>query len=155
MLESTVYARLPRGGLGNKLLVWARALIFARQHGLPLYVSGWADIKIGPYLRGERVKRQYRGYFSDSSVPSLKQRIFFSTLYDVHHQSDLNIDQSLGFDKNGQLYLFDTVPSWHDYFYELRGHEELVRASFYKMLDIRYREQLREFNRAHTTQRLS
>lgn len=146
MFESTVYARLPRGGLGNKLLVWARALTFARQHGLPLYVSGWSDIKIGPYLRGERVKRQYWGYFRNSATPSLMRRFMFSRMYDLQHEPDLEGGQSLDFGRKRQLYLYDTVPSWHDYFYGLRGHEVFVRTTFYKMLNSRYRDQLNEQN---------
>ena len=146
MLESTVYAHLPRGGLGNKLLVWARALVFARQHGLPLYVSGWSDIKIGPYLRGERFKRQYWGYFKAVSGPSLIRRLMFSRMYNLQHEPDLAARQSLEFGQKRQLYLYDTVPSWHDYFYGLRGHEDYVRTAFYKMLNPRYREQLKEQN---------
>jgi len=146
MLESAVYARLPRGGLGNKLLVWARALVFARHYGLPLYVSSWADIKIGPYLRGERSKRQYWGYFEDSSVPSLLRRFMFSHLYDIHHEPDLEGCQLAELRKISQLYLYDTVPSWRDYFKGLRGHEVFVSSAFNSMLRPRYRHQLNRQN---------
>lgn len=142
MLESVVYARLPRGGLGNKLLVWARALVFARQSGLTLYVSGWADIKIGPYIRGERSKRQYWGYFKDSAAPGLFRRFMFSYLYSVHHEPDLDSYQATALRNMNQLYLYDAVPSWRDYFYGLRGHEEYVRSSFLNMIKPRYRKQL-------------
>lgn len=142
MSESVVYASLPRGGLGNKLLVWARGLIFARRHGLPLYVSGWSDIKIGPYLRRERSKRHYWGYFEDGSVPSLLRRFMFSHWYEVHHEPDLECDLPAGSRKTTQLYLFDTVPSWHDYFRGLRGNEELVRSAFGSVLQPPYRAEL-------------
>ena len=42
MANSCVYAKLPRGGLGNKMLVWARALVFSQRNSLPLFVSRWA-----------------------------------------------------------------------------------------------------------------
>src|SRR5258705_11167494 len=62
-MRSLVHARLPRGGLGNKLLVWARATVFGRLNKLPVITTGWADVKIGPLLRRERFKRYYFGYF--------------------------------------------------------------------------------------------
>lgn len=144
MLESVVYARLPRGGLGNKLLVWARALVCARLCGLPLYVSGWSDIKIGPYLRGERSKRQYWGCFDDSAVPSLLRRFAFSNLYNIHREPDLEVCQSAALRKTNQLYLYDTVPSWRDYFKGLRGNEEFVRSAFESILKPFYLDQLKK-----------
>ena len=142
MLESAVFARLPRGGLGNKLLVWARALIFAHQCGLPLFVTGWSDIKIGPYLRAERSKRQYWGYFDNRAAPSLLRQFLFSYFYDVHHECDLESDQPKSLQTLKQLYLYDTVPSWRDYFKGLRGCENFVRSAFYNMLRPRYRSEL-------------
>jgi hypothetical protein len=146
MPESVVYARLPRGGLGNKLLVWARGLIFARKHGLPLYVSGWSDIKIGPYLRRERSKRHYWGYFEDGAVPSMLRRLLFSYLYQIHHEADLECYQPTMRWETNQLFLYDTVPSWRDYFKGLRGQEEFVRSAFGSILKPRYREQLSSQN---------
>jgi hypothetical protein len=146
MLESSVYARLPRGGLGNKLLVWARALVFAHQFGLTLYVSGWSDIKIGPYLRGERSKRQYWGYFEDSAAPSFLRRLLFSFLYQIQHEPELDSHQPASIRVLNQLYLFDTVPSWQDYFKGLRGQEELVRSAFNTIIKHRYREHLKREN---------
>jgi hypothetical protein len=141
-LESSVFARLPRGGLGNKLLVWARALVFAHKFGLPLYVSGWSDIRIGPYLRLEPSKRQYWGYFEGGDAPSLLRRFMFSRWCEVHHEPDLECELPAGPQKAAQLYLFDTVPSWHDYFQGLRGNEELVRSSFCSLLQSQYRKEL-------------
>lgn len=146
MFDSAVYASLPRGGLGNKLLVWARALVFANKCGLTLYVSGWSDIKIGPYLRGERSKRQYWGYFEDSSTPSLLRRFMFSHLYQIHHEPDLECCQPAARRGMNQLYLYDTLPSWRDYFKGLRGQEEFVRSAFSSILKSRYREQLSRQN---------
>jgi hypothetical protein len=142
MFESAVYVRLPRGGLGNKLLVWARGLIFANQHKLPLYVSGWSEIKIGPYLRRERSKRNYWGYFEDDAVAGLLRRFMFSHLYDVNHEPNLEGDLPDVSLKTAKVYLFDTVPSWRDYFKGLRGNEDLVRSAFSSLLQSQYRKEL-------------
>lgn len=142
MFEPHVLARLPRGGLGNKLLVWARALVFAHQHGLPLSVSGWAEFKIGPYLRGERSKRQYWGYFSNEARPGLIETLMWAGVYSPCREPDLhqaNLQSS-----SRQLFVFDQVPSWHDYFDGLRGHEAMVRAAFAAALNPPYRRFLEE-----------
>lgn len=63
MKKTVVIADIPRCGLGNKMLVWAKAMIFARAHDLPLYTFGWEQFNLGPLLRGERSNRFYTGYF--------------------------------------------------------------------------------------------
>ncbi|MDP5015756.1 MAG: hypothetical protein NWQ43_00310, partial [Dolichospermum sp.] len=61
---------MPRSGLGNMLLVWARAILFAEFNGLPVLSPNWNEVRIGPWLRGERTKRYYgnlfinKGYYS-------------------------------------------------------------------------------------------
>jgi hypothetical protein len=142
MFEPRVLARLPRGGLGNKLLVWARALVFAYQHGLPLSVSGWAEFRIGPYLRGERSKRQYWGYFSNEDNPGLIELIALACAYSPCVEPDMHQVRSPVMPR--QVFVFDQVPSWRDYFDGLRGHESLVRPAFAALLNEPYRGVLQE-----------
>ena len=41
MKKNYVYAKLPRAGIGNKLIVWARALVFAHVNNkLLLFQTG-------------------------------------------------------------------------------------------------------------------
>lgn len=131
MTESIVYALLPRGGLGNKLIVWARAFVFANKHGLKLYVSGWSEFKIGPYLRGERVKRNYSGYFQELNKPNFLQRFSFLYLHPTVLDPDLD---GYNLDSTPKVYLFKTLPSHEDYFIGLRGHERSIRNAFETML---------------------
>jgi hypothetical protein len=134
MLESCVHARLPRGGLGNKLLVWARALVFAHTHGLPLLTSGWAEVKLGPYLRRERSKRQYWGYFPHSPAPGLLQQALLAWAYQPPIVEPA-LDMPLGdVAASRQVCVFERVPPWEDYFQGLRGHEGLVSAAFHQAL---------------------
>src|SRR5919202_2334278 len=58
-----VYPQLPRAGLGNMLLVWARAVLFAHINSLPVVAPTWGKVRIGAYLRGERDKRYYGHLF--------------------------------------------------------------------------------------------
>jgi hypothetical protein len=63
-------ARIGRAGLGNCLLPWARAEIFARRTGAALLAPRWAQPRLGPWLRAEAVKRGYFGYFSSKGYLS-------------------------------------------------------------------------------------
>lgn len=54
-----VYSRLPKAGLGNMLLIWSRAVLFADINHLPVVAPDWSKFVIEPYLRGERDKRYY------------------------------------------------------------------------------------------------
>ncbi len=61
----TVYAMCtpPRAGLGNKLIPWARSVIYAKEHGLQRLSSPFAQFSLGPTLRGEKDARIYAGQF--------------------------------------------------------------------------------------------
>lgn len=48
--DNIVWAKLPRAGLGNKLLVWADAYIFAHNNNLRLFTTGWFTIYLGPFF---------------------------------------------------------------------------------------------------------
>lgn len=73
--EKFVYADLPRTGLCNMLFPWARAVLYARDHALPMLAPEWVKIgRVGPWLRGERDKRYYfRQFTNDGYVSGLKK----------------------------------------------------------------------------------
>ena len=50
-------------GLGNGLLPWARAELFARESQVCVLAPRWARVRFGPYLRREPEKRRYGGFF--------------------------------------------------------------------------------------------
>ena len=52
-----------RAGLGNMLLPWARAEIFARRAGARMIRPFWNTVRLGPHLRREPLKRDYLGFF--------------------------------------------------------------------------------------------
>lgn len=52
-----------RAGLGNALLPWARAELFARAWDVPVLAPWWGRPRIGPYLRREPDKRRYGRLF--------------------------------------------------------------------------------------------
>jgi len=60
---SRVVCILPKAGLGNQLFPLLNALVFGKLNDLPVTIIGYHHLKIGPYLRKEKIKRRYRGYF--------------------------------------------------------------------------------------------
>lgn len=57
------FVRLGGAGLGNILFSYARALVFARDHGCRLIWPTWFSFKFGPILRREMDKRFYHDLF--------------------------------------------------------------------------------------------
>lgn len=134
MRRSCVHADLPRAGLGNKLLVWARALIFSHLNDLPLYVSNWAGVRIGPILRNEKSKRQYWGYFVKTNQPSILKRLGFVM---SKRTEDPSLGLVGGIDEK-ILYTFREMPSWPDYFKDLREFRGLITEHFYQNVVPKY-----------------
>lgn len=60
---SYVVCKLSKAGLGNQLFPLLHGLVFAKINNLPIIIVGYNRIKIGPYLRKEKSKRNYSGYF--------------------------------------------------------------------------------------------
>lgn len=134
--SACAYAKLPRAGFGNKLLVWARALVFAHLNDIPLYVSSWAEIHIGPFLRNEKNKRQYWGYFNHRNRPGfLKKLLFLCWFEKIHEPAIVKYEYP---DHPNTLYLFERTPSWDDYFRDIRGHRDLIKSAFYEIVASRY-----------------
>jgi len=125
-----VLAELPRAGLGNMLLVWGRAFVLAHRLELPLLVSSWSKLRIGPWLRGERHKRLYVGTFRRQSATDIVRRALVRQAFQVIREPDpLTTDEI----STGSVAVFDTVPSWKDYFYGLREHRDVVRRALMAM----------------------
>jgi hypothetical protein len=126
-----VWARLPRAGLGNKLFVWARAYAFSALNQLPLSVSGWDHLQIGPLLRRERSLRRYGQSFRPSPRVSLFQRLKLLTGLPQIHEPGLI---SLSHADEHAAYVFSEIPHWRDMFGTLHPFRDLIRQSFYDML---------------------
>ncbi len=127
-----VLAIMPRAGLGNKLLVWARAYLFATLNQLPFYTSPWEQFKIGPILRRERDPRLYTGYFKHG------QRMSFFLHYGLSHFSQIVINPPANellaentYERRVFLFRWNTLDG--DYFREIKTHYDLVRLGILEM----------------------
>jgi len=133
--RSLCWARLPRAGLGNLLLVWARAWVFARINEIPLFLTGWNVFRPGPLIRGE-LPRFYSRYFARCNEISRAKftvaryrfrRVIEPTL------AKQPVDRRI-------LYVFSAMPHWRDYFAGIRDHREDLREALDRMLAPKVRE---------------
>ena len=70
------YAMPGRYGLGNMLLPWARCFLWCRDNQAPMIAPRWTYLRLGPYLRRERDKRNYQRFFrQDGYISGLRRAL--------------------------------------------------------------------------------
>ena len=92
MHDPLTVALLPKTGLGNKLYVWAKGLVFSHINKTQFVSLGWTQLSLGTFLRGEKSKRIYFNQFKSSNLSSFLQaqynRLLFKQIIDpVFYQS--------------------------------------------------------------------
>jgi hypothetical protein len=131
MIKRLVYPKLPKSGLGNMLLVWARAVLFAEINKLPIVSPNWGKIHIGPYLRGERDKRYYGNLFVNQDCLSIFQYLMTKfgkqELYSNPAISKIELTTSDTRAKQTSVFVFDRIPHWSDYFVDLKEFQPLIK----------------------------
>jgi hypothetical protein len=125
-----VYPQLPKAGLGNMLLIWARAILFAHINSFPIVAPGWGKFVIGPYLRGERDKRYYGIFFNYKNYVSRFKYLLllFKKKYFYYEPKISQIEVSdLEPKANCHIFTFNQSPHWSDYFVDLKDHQSLIK----------------------------
>ena len=128
--DSFVLARLPRAGLGNKLFVWAEALVFARLNGLPLVVAGWCQPQVRHWWRSGDL-RFYWNYLKPWQELSRWRQWQLRRTGTVVRQPPIEALPAL---PQGTLFEFATIPHWKTCFEALVPHRELIRSELLKHL---------------------
>lgn len=139
-MKHQVYADLPKTGLGNMLLIWARAKVFSQINGIPLTVSCWWGIRPGTWLRNESRKRTYWGYFHESSlwkrfVISMRKRWFLVVNEPPVAKQVLPATPA--------IYRFSTPVTENDLFYGVKPYREYIREEIYRLLKPRLQMRLK------------
>ena len=131
---SLVVCKLPKAGLGNQLFPLMKAKIFAHLNDLPIIVTGYHQLKIGPYLRGEKSKRNYNRYFNFQKnifgELSDQRRLKKNEGLPICSEHEL---EKINENENAQLtiYLYDKIPHWNNYFSELKNFREVTIGLFF------------------------
>jgi Glycosyl transferase family 11 len=133
MDKSFVWCKVPKAGLGNQLFCILKASIFAHTHNLPIFFSRYNQFHLGTYLRGERTKRKYFGFFTFQKN-FIRERIDRLRIRSKLHKNlvkEPELNQNIF---GNTTYLFEMIPHWSDYFKDLKEHRSLVLDIFDKML---------------------
>jgi hypothetical protein len=83
MNQGLVYPDLPNAGLGNIMLVWAKAITFANINSLPVVAPNWNQIHIMRILKREKDDRYYGDFFDNQNYVSR----FKGNLLKLKHQN--------------------------------------------------------------------
>lgn len=136
-----VVCNLPRLGLGNQLFPLLKAQVFASLNNLPVIVTGGVQLKIGPYLRREKSKRNYHGYFTFQqgwfNEVMLRVKVWQMRNLSVVKEPDV---RSLETIPANTKFDFREIPHWSDYFRFLRDNRSLVQQLFWNLLNADYKK---------------
>lgn len=135
--KQIVYARFPDTGLGNKLLIWAKAFAFAKKHGLAFFCSSWWGIHLGSWLRNEKQKRLYWNYFKEDGWLKRLRLYFFSM-----RALSVNEPESVIEAGSRVMYTFHEVVTSKDYFRDIKPFRNEVKAALYDLLQPSLRVEL-------------
>lgn len=67
------YPKLMKAGIGNMLVPWAKCFIWCKDNNIPMIDPFWSKLRVGPYLRGERDKRNYQKLFVSNGICGLRR----------------------------------------------------------------------------------
>lgn len=126
--NSLCWACLPRAGLGNKLAVWGRTVVFARKYGLRMFTTGLNRIRVGPVLRGE-TGRFYFNQFQSGSEVSFSESFRGRLILPREFNPSAKVD-----DDRRRLYVFSEIPGWQDFFLHLRNHRALILHEIWRFV---------------------
>lgn len=74
------YPDIGRVGLGHSLLAWGRCQLWCRDRGAKPLAPRWLRLRLGPYLRGERDKRNYFLLFrSGNAIGGLRRALILAS----------------------------------------------------------------------------
>lgn len=135
---SAVVCKLPKAGLGNQLFPLMHALVFGKLNSLPVIITGYHAVKIGPWLRGEKSKRRYRGFFTfeknwlGEASDRRKVKRLEKRFEQVIEPEVVELSASELEDK---VFVFKETGDYHDYFARLKDHRQQVIDTFYSIVN--------------------
>lgn len=78
------YPVLMKAGLGNMLIPWAKCLLWCKDNNARMIAPFWTKLRIGPYLRREKDKRNYQRFFKTEAGISGLHRLYLLATASKH-----------------------------------------------------------------------
>ncbi len=133
------YPDVGRFGLGHSLLAWARCVVWCHQVGATMLAPRWLRLRVGPYLRGERDKREYFKLFSqDGYVGSLRRSMLLLILPKVSAEDMSPAPRDLS-RSAVTVFTNSAADNTEKFFSFIRGHSELLHAELLRITRPQYR----------------
>jgi hypothetical protein len=139
-----VICKLPKAGLGNQLFPLMRAYTFAHLNKLPVFVTNYHQVKLGPWLRREKNKRNYRGFFTFQKNRIAAQ--FDKWKIKRYTKNNLEIEPGIKQVEAGALcsYFFSAIPHYTNRFEGLNENRNLVIGLFWKIISPAVKERIEQ-----------
>lgn len=137
-MNPLVIARLPKAGLANKLFVWARARVFSHENQLPFLVIGWFDPKLGPWIRREKNKRIYYGYFHTTG------NLWHLVKYMITVRKKSFIVEPTALSEGRNFYIFSKIPHWDQYFEGLMPYRDYLKTELFNLMKPHIQQKIHE-----------
>lgn len=143
---SIVICKLPKAGLGNQLFPLMKAYTFAHLNQLPVVVVNYHQVKIGPWLRGEKNKRNYNRFFVfqksivAEQLDEWKVRKYRKSEQIIEPEIKRIEDKK----KLSKSYLFSVIPHYAKRFDGLKEYRQLVIKLFYDMVAPSIKEKIKQ-----------
>jgi hypothetical protein len=142
MKKAKVYVKFPKAGLGNMLLTWSRAYVFATLNGLEMHTSSWSRIHFGAWLRRERKKRLYFGYFKQGGLLKSFRFLYYLTNRRKIFEPPVQV---INVSNADVVFVFDKIFTEYDFFKEIRPYRTLIEDAIFNMLTPHLRRQYEQF----------
>lgn len=134
-------SELPSAGLGNKLFPWAAGAVFSEVNHCPHFVTGMTRIHVGPWLRGERSKRFYKGYLRNERFFMI-QTWWTDRTYMPLSKMNLKVEDKHPF-------VFKEVPDWRSFFKYFKPHRPVIRQRFWSDITDGVKERVLSYEDPH------
>jgi hypothetical protein len=112
-----------------------RAAVFAHLNHLPLFVVNYHQIKIGPWLRNDRSRRNYNGFFTfqKNVFAEILDKLSLKLIKKERRIEEPEV-KKITADNNRTAFLFFKMPHYTGYFKGLDDHRSLVRQLLNEMV---------------------
>lgn len=139
---SLVVCRLPKAGLGNQLFPLLKAFVFGHLNKQKVIVTGYHRFILGPYLRGEKSKRKYSGYFTFQKSIIGEQFDKWEANRGKNYISEAPLLVMAERDLDGYIFVYSEMPDYTDLFKDLKTHRQLIKKLFWDILRPSIRKRL-------------
>ena len=137
--KGKVYVKFPGFGLGNMMLVWARAFVFSEINNMQLVTGSWAAFRPGAWLRNEKHKRLYKDYFIESALAE-RLKVKFIKL-----GSGIIFDPELEVKDSSKSYVFTKTSNDENLFTHLFPYRSLISEKLLSIIHPKIKRELEQF----------